>query len=92
MAAQPGEDDLAAVMRWLGETSAAGWRVTAHIPQTQLALVVSTVNKEEEDPTAMTHMIIEQLGADFARATDNDTDSGESSSEGEDQEQQADRV
>jgi hypothetical protein len=35
------DDDLAAVLRWLGEASAAGWRVTAHIPQAQMALVVT---------------------------------------------------
>ena len=37
-----GDDDLAAVLRWLGEASAAGWCVTAHIPQARIALVVST--------------------------------------------------
>jgi hypothetical protein len=41
-AAAAGEDDLAAVLRWLGEASAAGWRVTAHIPQARMALVVDT--------------------------------------------------
>lgn len=41
-AAAAGEDDLAAVLRWLGEASAAGWRVTAHIPQARMALVVAT--------------------------------------------------
>ena len=49
-AASAGEDDLAAVLRWLGEASSAGWRVSAHIPQAQMALVVSAETGEDEDP------------------------------------------
>ena len=44
-----GEDDLAAVLRWLGEASAAGWRVSAHIPHARMALVVSSVMDDSSD-------------------------------------------
>ena len=77
------EDDLAAVLRWLGEASAAGWRVTAHIPSTRLALVVSTVDAHEPED-----------GEDDDDATIVDSvaeaDSSESDSEGDEEDQDDD--
>ena len=70
-------------LRWLGEAPAAavGWRVTctAHIPHTQLALVVSTVDTD----------------ADIGEHSDDDDSSeskSESSSDGDEHAQQGDEV
>jgi hypothetical protein len=73
-AAAAGEDDLAAVLRWLGEASAAGWRVTAHIPQARMALVVATDEDGGSDSDDDTE---EDLAAAVPHNSDVEADEGD---------------
>ena len=75
------DDDLAAVLRWLGEASAAGWRVTAHIPSTQLALVVSIVDadepEEEEEDDGDAETIVDSEGEDASLGSESQQEDSE---------------
>jgi len=70
----PAEDDLAAVLRWLGDAAAAGCRVSAHIPQARLALVVAEPEEDNDDADDDSQSEQNEEASDEDSGSDDDDD------------------